>query len=291
MKCFHHNDMDGHCAAHWVLALAKTTDDRPKTLISCDFKNPVSIELVEPGEQVYIVDYGLKPDQIKELQKITSDITWIDHHKTAIDAYAKAGLDLRGIRYDGVAACVLTHLYLNTLTDGGLGDIKPVEDINRLVQATVPYHTRLVGDRDVWAFCYGDDTKYLHAGLQTLDTQPKSPIWGRLHEDEQFFREVLVRGQITEEYKKQQRQLLIKNFAFKRKFEGYNAVIINAIGSREMFDVLEDAFDLFISCIFDGKKYHLTLYSDTIDVSKLAVRYGGGGHKGAAGFQAAQLPF
>ena len=85
-----------------------------------------------------------------------------------------------------MAACVLTHLYLNTLTDGGLGDIKPVADINRLVEATVPYHTRLVGDRDVWAFCYVDDTKYLHAGLQTLDAQLKSPIWGRLHEDEQF---------------------------------------------------------------------------------------------------------
>jgi uncharacterized protein len=33
------------------------------------------------------------------------------------------------------------------------------------------------------------------------------------------------------------------------------------------------------------------MYSKTVDVSKIAVKYGGGGHKAASGFQCKELPF
>jgi len=33
------------------------------------------------------------------------------------------------------------------------------------------------------------------------------------------------------------------------------------------------------------------MYSKTVDVSKIALKYGGGGHVGASGFQVKELPF
>jgi nanoRNase/pAp phosphatase (c-di-AMP/oligoRNAs hydrolase) len=43
--------------------------------------------------------------------------------------------------------------------------------------------------------------------------------------------------------------------------------------------------------VFDGEQYTVSLYSKTVDVSEIAKKYGGGGHKGAAGFQCKKLPF
>ena len=45
--------------------------------------------------------------------------------------------------------------------------------------------------------------------------------------------------------------------------------------------------------VFDGSKWTVSIYSTNknIDCSELAKKYGGGGHKGAAGFQCENLPF
>jgi len=45
--------------------------------------------------------------------------------------------------------------------------------------------------------------------------------------------------------------------------------------------------------VFDGKKYSYSIFSSNpnIDCSKIAESYGGGGHKGAAGFSSDELLF
>jgi nanoRNase/pAp phosphatase (c-di-AMP/oligoRNAs hydrolase) len=43
--------------------------------------------------------------------------------------------------------------------------------------------------------------------------------------------------------------------------------------------------------VLDGSQYTVSLYSETIDVSVIAKKHGGGGHKGAAGFVCPKLPF
>ena len=42
---------------------------------------------------------------------------------------------------------------------------------------------------------------------------------------------------------------------------------------------------------FDGDKWTVSLYSTSVDVSEIAKKYGGGGHKGASGFHCKELPF
>ena len=43
--------------------------------------------------------------------------------------------------------------------------------------------------------------------------------------------------------------------------------------------------------VFDGTQFTISLYSEVVDVSEIAKKYGGGGHKGASGFHCKQLPF
>ena len=46
---------------------------------------------------------------------------------------------------------------------------------------------------------------------------------------------------------------------------------------------------MFILFAFNGTDWTYSLRSSTIDCSKIALKYGGGGHKGAAGFRSNQL--
>jgi hypothetical protein len=50
-------------------------------------------------------------------------------------------------------------------------------------------------------------------------------------------------------------------------------------------------WDILVPYTHDGKQWIVSLYSDKMDVSEIAKRHGGGGHKGAAGFVCSELPF
>lgn len=291
MKCFYHNDMDGKCAGFWVLHGANIHDkyrhqEKPQ-MIAIDYKDRFPLEIIRPDEQIYIVDFSIHPDEMRELLKITKDVTWIDHHITAIEKYKDFEHNIRGIRFDGIAGCELTWIYLFLLTKLGEGPIKKVNP--SVFRDSVPLFTRLIGDRDVWQWKFGKRTKNFYAGLELYDTNPESPVWFAAMEDTMPFEE---KGKIVEQYKKIHRKELIKAFAFETKFEGYNCIACN-VGktSSELFDSVEKDYDIMIPFVFDGKQWTVSLYSNKVDVSKIAKKYGGGGHKGAAGFQCKELPF
>ena len=58
----------------------------------------------------------------------------------------------------------------------------------------------------------------------------------------------------------------------------------------EAFGEKIKTYDICISFEFDGDNFVVSLYSERIDVASIAEKYGGGGHKGAAGFVIKELP-
>jgi hypothetical protein len=79
---------------------------------------------------------------------------------------------------------------------------------------------------------------------------------------------------------------------FLADFAGYQCYALNfyAFGSQAFRDNFFK-HKICISFVLTGKKWTVGLYSQKIDVSKIAQEYGGGGHKGAAGFTCETLPF
>ena len=158
MKCFYHNDADGKCAGFWVHYSARIAPNNETIdFIEMSYEKPFPMDTILPDEQIYIVDYSIMPDEMRELLKITQDVTWIDHHKTAIERYKDFEHDIRGIRYDGIAGCMLTYCYLNHMTNGGRGEVHPF-DVKMTEDA--PLFTKLIADWDVWKFDFGDTTRY-----------------------------------------------------------------------------------------------------------------------------------
>jgi oligoribonuclease NrnB/cAMP/cGMP phosphodiesterase (DHH superfamily) len=87
MKCFYHADADGKCAGFWVALNVGINDNYVPEMHEINYNIPFPMNLILPNEQVYIVDFSISPEEMTRLLAITKDVTWIDHHKTAIEKY------------------------------------------------------------------------------------------------------------------------------------------------------------------------------------------------------------
>lgn len=285
MKCFYHTDMDGHCSGAivkkwWDGSLRLMQDGMSiehAEFLPINYNDNFPFENILQNELVIIVDFSLqKLGQWERLMEITKDIIWIDHHKTAIENASEQVHKLKGIRKDGVAGCVLAWQFFY-----------PNIEVPRIVS--------MLGDYDIWDFSkYGDDLNKLQAGVRLFENNPESPYWDRwLTNDLDSFVDIMNKGIIALEYRKNTWEGLIKSWSFFSQFEGLKAVCCNAGSvSSQLFDSVIEDYDLMIPFVFDGKQWTVSLYTKKdIDCSELAKKYGGGGHKKAAGFQCKNLPF
>ncbi len=311
MKCFYHTDMDGEAAGFCVHAWAgiKGPHDQSNMMHGINYGQAFPFEIILPDEQVWIVDYSIEPNEMQELLKITENVTWIDHHKTAIEKYKDFSRDIRGVRIDGVAGCVLAFKYLHWWSDRGGGEIDLGRDRSDMLP--VPRMIELIGDRDVGQWKHGEVTKLFHSGSSLRDTSPKSDFWWKCMdheikdlplpntgnrdariEGEKFWNRLFEDGRVIEKYKAQHDKKLNKVLGNECTFEGKKCWAVNRglIGSDRVEGRLSK-YDIIISFYYGKDGWNISLRSEKIDVSEIAKQFGGGGHKGAAGFRAVNLPF
>jgi len=331
MKCFYHDDLDGKAAAFCVHAwvgikppagrLIRAIKNMRLDIQGVEFRainygKDFPFDDIVTGEQVWIVDYSIEPDEMLQLLEITKDVTWIDHHKTAIEKYADFPHKIRGVRCSGVAGCVLAWQYIHWYSQrgggkerfGNMGDPPPY---NHKDNMPVPRMIELVGDRDVWAWKHGDETKHFFAGSQLNDTSPSSEFWWKCMEHEtkdlpppnignryarirgeKWWAQLLRDGETVERYKANTDEDMNASLGYEVSFEGYKCWAINrAQASSNRFGDRIKQYDILLPHYHDGKQWTVSLYSEKFDVSVMAKTRGGGGHKGASGFQCAELPW
>lgn len=308
MKCFYHIDLDGKAAAFCVFSwVGINAVNHEVKFIPINYGTPFPFDTILPNEQIWIVDYSIDPQEMTMLLEITNDVTWIDHHKTAIDKYAGYPHKVRGIRKDGEACCVLVWKYIHWWTDRGEG--AELFDRTREDILPVPKCILLTGDRDIWAWKYGDATKHFYSGSQLYDTGPGSSFWldcmahetvplegtGNAKYKEEglrFWNKLILQGETVEKYKLQFYGELAESIGYKVLFEGHSCYALNVARiSSDVFGPLIDQYDIFLPHYHDGTQWTVSLYSKTVDVSEIAKLYGGGGHVRASGFQCKELPW
>lgn len=284
MKIFYHNDADGKCAGFWVKRLVCT--EEYIGYIKMDYGREFPFDKIEKNETVYIVDYSIEPSEMDRLLEITPNVTWIDHHISAIKKYENYDKEIRGVRYDGIAGCILTYCYLKHMTDRGIGDIKLFEEY---MTEDAPMFTKLIADYDVWTFQYGHFTKEFHAGLKLMpDTKPTSKLWDSLLLDNgDYLTNTLIHeGALRIQCRKEIMYHYCEAFGFEVMLNGHKCFAVNmGLMSSDDFviDNIDD-YDMLIGFAFNGHEWRYSLRSTKVDCSKVATLYGGGGHKGAAGF-------
>lgn len=292
MKCFYHNDLDGKCAGFWVFHSAIVNDGSRhiSQMIPIDYKDRFPIEKIMPQEQVYIVDFSLEPYDMMQLLEITKNVVWIDHHITAIEKYDDFPHAIRGIRVNGVSGCMLTYCYLHHMTHRGSSNMV---DFEEWMMDEAPWFTQLIDDWDVWKFNYGDNTRYFKTACDAMDLRPESREWMEFIKPESYAELAAIdRGKVMIAFRDQWAKTYME-LGFEVIFEGVKCFAVN-LGrcNSEYFKSLpQGKYDVLMPFVFDGTLFTVSLYSETVDVSEIAKKYDGGGHKGAAGFQCKQMPF
>ena len=295
MLCFYHGqDNDGRLAAFWIRKLceAEGTYFEPSDFVPMDYGTAFPLDSVSRGESVYIVDFSVEPDVMEALLRNDVRVVWIDHHASAIrklEGYE----DVPGFRIEGVAACELAYCWVK----GARSEMDVGETL--LPESSVPYFTRLVGDFDIWNFEYGDDTRDFQYGTVMEDTGPLGGLWDDLLAEEEAhlpsrtLAEVLRKGADAREYRMAWADEYLGKFAFTSVLEGIPCYCVN-LGppTADLFDDAKREGGICASFAWDGGKRSVSLYGDgSVDVSRIAEKFGGGGHPGAAGFSCDELPF
>lgn len=227
---------------------------------------------------------------------VSSRIVWIDHHKTSIEKWPS---DIPGYRIDGVAACRLAWQWFNEnaiYAKTGEAMLLPEKRhfIDRIVSE--PLAVRLAGEYDIWDH-RGDGDLEFQYGMRVEEPDTNwslllSPIPG-------YAEQIVNQGRIAMRYAKNMDAMWLSESWHIVDLEGVKFLAQNSVqrgsGIHDSKDHPETGHDALMLYGFRGKYWTVSMYHakhrKDLDLSEIAKKHGGGGHKGACRFTCKTLPF
>ena len=216
-------------------------------------------------KDVYMVDFSYKQPEIDKVLKVAKSLTIIDHHISAKEAVKSLESHSFSLNHSGA---VLAWKYFH-----------PGRKVPKLL-----LH---IEDVDLWRFKL-KNTRKIICDLELYDFDFK--VWDKLAKDLETptgLKKHIESGRVILEYKQSlMAEALTK--ASKATLAGYKALVVNSMFlNSEIGNTLVKA-GADIGIVYserDGqRRVSLRSKSGGADVSKIAQKYGGGGHKAAAGF-------
>ena len=217
------------------------------------------------GKQIFFID--IVPDETT-LKKVINDnvsVIGIDHHKTS---EKKMSL-FKDYSFDNShSGAVLAWKYFHP--------DKPV-----------PKFLLFIEDMDIWKWEYPETDRFISAlFLHDFNFQ----IWDKIAkdlEDPEKTEDYLIKGKVILNHRDKIIRLLAEGAEIV-EFEGYKILAVNAphfFASNLGHFLSKKQPPFSISWIQEKSTIHVSLRSEgSVDVSEIAKKYGGGGHKAAAGF-------
>ena len=268
-------------------------------LIGWDYGNP---KLPFPEGQVYVLDLSPECFDMSYSDECNSRLIWIDHHKSAIDRFWSS---IPGYRIDGVAACRLAWHWFSCQPEWKSPDTlaRKQDFVERIVEE--PWAVRLAGEYDIWdkrdpnaeLFQHGLRSQNLNAIWGIILQEPTPAMGEKRGLDELTVEALLDQGRCLQFAKTNENETIIKRQGFTFEWEGLTWLACNhASFNSHLFTAgIKPEHDALFGFRFDGKWFSVSLYhapgKEHHDLSILAVKNGGGGHRGACGFRAKELPF
>lgn len=298
---YHSGDYDGIFCREIA---KKFLGEKDVDYIGWNFGDPTIKDL--PQGPVYVMDLPLdkplgltNPNWIEQSLEHGLTLIWIDHHKSAIETHPK---DIPGYRIDGVAACRLAWQWFSGHHHDPNCDKCRLPDKEDFIDRKVkePLAVRLAGEYDVWdkrdwraeAFQYG---------LRSSDDGELKPCeWSSLLSGKQTTLDrILQNGMSAQQYARNVDASICKSLTWLMDWEGLKFLCVNHARFNSLLfaakDVPETGHDALLGFRFDGKNWMVSLYHakhrTELDLSPIAVKHGGGGHRGACGFTCKELPF
>ena len=310
---FHHNDLDGYGAAavvaSWIKENYNHIVDDTRFLV-CNYTNKcVTVERLKDEcggvypETVFVVDYSFKTqeemEELYDMMEHGSQVFWFDHHQSSVNL-------LEQIKDTKFKEYARDHTLVYDVNIDHCGTY--ITWKNLFPDKKVPEAIDLINDWDLWIH-KDDNSRYLNnAFYSALDPEEDENslrnLWSKRWEDLFGTCEVdypdrarlylyISQGKAIAQYKAQTYKNWFRTYGYVTEFEGHECVCMNWKVNSEVFSDWYDQYPLHLIWCFDGSTYTYSIYTDYektgIDCSKIAEKYGGGGHKGAAGFTSKEL--
>lgn len=275
LTIFHKSDFDGLCSEQIARkALGDTSD-------YLGFEYGEDVPDLKPYDQVYMIDISMP---VEIMEKHSNKIIYLDHHKSQIDKFSH--ILLIGQQIDGVAACRIAWQWF-------FGDKAAIKDdyINRNTKE--PYCIQLLGEYDIWDK-RNKDTDLFQVGLSSVKVVDWEMAFSK--NSSEYAQEIVEKGATIWDYNTVVNAQISKERGFDVDFEGlkFRALNIAKCNSITFEAALQDYHDGCLAYFWNGKKWKFSFYhakgKEHHDLTKIAVKYGGGGHRGACGCEMEKLP-
>ncbi len=269
--------------------LSKTSDVES---IGWDYGKPVPSFDPSNYEQVYMIDISIK--ELMDLN-IVPNLVWVDHHATAITQFDPS---IPGYRIDGVAACRLCWQWFDD--KGSCQDPNMLPNKQEYIDRKVsePLLIRLAGEHDIWDH-RDDRTLILQSGLRELDPEEFSDLinveFNNLPDSSRMsgcLTQCLSIGIRAKKSRDRAAAATILKIGHDVFWHGITFLCCNGLSGPQSFAAgIKPHHRALMTWRYDGqtKKATVSLYHapghEDIDLSVIAKSEGGGGHKGACGFQ------
>lgn len=303
---YHSADMDGWCSGAIVNKNCDYDIKFKGFNYSPNFDVQEFIEKYEYCDTIYIVDYSFKLKDLGKLLKSGFNIIWIDHHKTAIEEYAKSGifkskkvndniiqLTIPGARFVGYvsetysAAKIAYEILIKDKT-------KNMSDIVNLVSIHDTWDTQ----NPLW-----NKSRQFNAGCGLYNLMPWVEEWKDLFNNESVLAGVIEEGEIITKYQDKTFERNMLGYGGVLNWEGYTWLCVNDVYNSLMADTvfdpkIHDAI-LYYKYKPSEKLWKLSFFNSSKKqgvkgMNIIAEKYGlgrGGGHDAAAGCMVEELPF
>ncbi len=214
------------------------------------------------GKNVAILDFSYDIATTKNMIQEAESLIVIDHHKSAV---------------------VELHDVSNTMFDMNHSGAKLAWNFFHPGKEA-PKFINYIEDRDLWKW----ELPYSKEFSAAFDMVPFDFEEFQLYEDDSVFDDAVKRGSYILAYSKTVIKKVCEN-AVERVYDGLNVLVVNS--SHWMSEIgahLSPKCDFAMIWYYDHAskctKVSLRSFHDHIDVSEIAKKHGGGGHRKAAGF-------
>ena len=281
---YHSADFDGYLSCALIAAYLKY-NNKTFLLKSYNYGNPLDIDSLDKNAVIYAADISFEPEIMLRFKNEFKDFIWIDHHISAISESNDNGYsDLPGLRTTDHAACVLVWLYFKNLEF----------DFDKKLKFNFTV-VKWIGEYDIWNHSDPNVLPFQY-GLRTENLHPKSPFalnkWRYLlTSNNSSLKQIVKKGKTILAYIDQDNIKKSFSLSYVIEFENYKCLCANYSSNSKFFDKIydENKHDLMLLYSFNGNgnAFNCSIYStkENVDCSKIAQKYGGGGHFHAAGFR------
>lgn len=258
--CYHHNDSDGKMAAAVVASIYPNAEFR-----EINYNQEFSFDGLKDA-MVIVVDFSF-PD-MELLKKSCKLLCWIDHHESVLRTQEKTWCseEIDGLREIGECGALLAWQWFY-----------PHEATPRAIE--------LVNDYDLWIKKIPETDRF----NERISLQKFSKVfWLPLLKDGEHIDKLIQEGAILLNQKKKRVTDSIHKGMKKKLIKSIDNVFwvnsspmdVSLAGS----EILKKGYDIAIMYFVDKDKIIFGMRSNKYDVSEIAMEFGGGGHKTAAGF-------